>query len=75
MKVCLVFKISVVSVVSDAIIFHVVLNISVVSVISDSLYFEESSRLFPYESKFTKYYLRNKQDNKSVTSQQSVSKQ
>ena len=35
MKVYLVFKISVVSVVSDGIIFHVVLNISVVSVVSD----------------------------------------
>ena len=37
MKVYLIFKISVVSVVSDEIIFHVVLNISVVSVVSDSL--------------------------------------
>ena len=35
MKVYLVFKISVVSVVSNRIIFHVVLNISVVSVVSD----------------------------------------
>ena len=68
MKVYLVFKISVVSVVRDAIIFHVVLNISVVSVVSDSLYFEESSRIFPFESNFIKYYLRNKQDKKLVTS-------
>ena len=74
MKIYLVFKINVVSVVRDAIIFNVVLNISMVSVVSDSLYFEESSRLFSYESKFIKYYLRNKQDNKLVTSQQSVSK-
>ena len=35
MKLYLVFKISVVSVVSNGIIFHVVLNISVVSVVSD----------------------------------------
>ena len=35
MKLFLVFKISVVSVVSNGIIFHVVLNISVVSVVSD----------------------------------------
>ena len=68
MKIYLVFKINVVSVVRDAIIFNVVLNISVVSVVSDSLYFEESSRLFPFESKFIKYYLRNKQDKKLVTS-------
>ena len=68
MKIYLVFKINVVSVVRDAIIFNVVLNISVVSVVSDSLYFEESSRIFPFESKFIKYYLRNKQDNKLVTS-------
>ena len=37
MKVYLVFKISVVSVVSDGIIFHAVMNIRVVSVVSDSL--------------------------------------
>ena len=37
MKVYLIFKISVVSVVSDKIIFHVVLNISVVSVVGDNL--------------------------------------
>ena len=37
MKVYLLFKINVVSVVSDEIIFHVVLNISVVSVVNDSL--------------------------------------
>ena len=35
MKLYLVFKTSVVSVVSNGIIFHVVLNISVVSVVSD----------------------------------------
>ena len=35
MKLFLVFEISVVSVVSNGIIFHVVLNISVVSVVSD----------------------------------------
>ena len=37
MKVYLVFKISVVGVVNDEIIFHVVLIISVVSVVSESL--------------------------------------
>ena len=35
MKLFLVFKISVVSVVNNGIIFHVVLNISVVSVVSN----------------------------------------
>ena len=35
MKLYLAFKISVVSLVSNGIIFHVVLNISVVSVVSD----------------------------------------
>ena len=35
MKLYLAFKISVVSVVCNGIIFHVVLNISVVSVVSD----------------------------------------
>ena len=34
-KLFLVFEVSVVSVVSNGIIFHVVLNISVVSVVSD----------------------------------------
>ena len=37
MKVYLGFKISVVSVVSDGIIFHVILNISVVTVVSDKI--------------------------------------
>ena len=37
MKLYLAFKIFVVSVVSDEIIFHVVLNNSVVSVVNDSL--------------------------------------
>ena len=35
MKLYLAFKISVVSLVSNGIIFHVVLNISVISVVSD----------------------------------------
>ena len=38
MKLYLVFKISVVSVVSNGIIFHVVLNISVVSVVSNNYF-------------------------------------
>ena len=38
MKLYLVFKISVVSVVSNATIFHVVLNISIVSVVSDKTF-------------------------------------
>ena len=41
MKLYLVFKISVVSVVGNGIIFHVVLNIIVVSVVSDQTILHE----------------------------------
>ena len=50
MKLFLVFKISVVSVVSNGIIFHVVLNISVVSVVivvSDGIIFHVVLRIGP----------------------------
>ena len=45
MKLYLVFKISVVSVVTNGIIFHVVLDVSVVSVVSDKTILHALSKI------------------------------